>query len=361
MEGDQEIISKKSRVPVLVLIVLLVAGIAGGIWWWRVLNTTVSTENAKVVGNMIDVSFRVSGRIEAIDVREGDIIDKGTVLARLDNSAYKVALQQAQGGVDQALAKKAQFPYDLQSLQTGVQRSQAGVTAAQARVENARITMEDAKRSLDKNEALYAQGAISEEAFLVCRSKYLSAQKALEMEQSGVQQAQSSQLDSEQKLQAAQDVGAMLLDAQLNSAKANLDGARLNYENTVINAPLKASVLKISAQTGENISPGQAVVLLSDLSDLWINANIEEKKISRIHPGQRVELRIDAYPGRVFSGRVHSVGDAVQSTFSFMPTENTSGNFTKVSQRVPVKIRLNSADVDLKPGMSATVKIKTRD
>lgn len=361
MEGDQELKAKKSRVPVILLMVLLLAGIAGGVWWWRVLNTTVSTENAKVVGNLVDVSFRVSGRIDAINVKEGDIIEKDTVLARLEDSAYKLALQQAQGGVDQALAKKAQFPYDIQSLQTGIQRSQAGVTAAQARTENARIALEDAKRSLDKNEVLYKQGAISEEVFLASRSKYLSAQKVLEMEQAGVQQAQSSQLDSQQKLQASQDAGAMLLEAQLNSAKANLDTARLNYENTVVKSPMKASVLKISAQIGENISPGQPVILLSDLSDLWINANIEEKKISRIHPGQKAEVRIDAYPGRVFAAKVCSVGDAVQSTFSLMPTENAAGNFTKVSQRIPVKIRLNKTDVTLKPGMSAVVKIKTTD
>jgi multidrug resistance efflux pump len=122
---------------------------------------------------------------------------------------------------------------------------------------------------------------------------------------------------------------------------------------------MDGTVIKIAVQPGENLTAGQAALTVSDLTRTWITANIEEKKISRVKDGQKAEVTIDAYPGKVFRGSVDTVGDASQSTFALIPTESSSGNFTKVTQRLQVKIEVENQGLLLKPGMSAIVKIHT--
>lgn len=351
---------KRTRYKVLgILVVVLLTAAVAGVLWWRSLQTTVSTENAKVTGNIIDISFRISGRLDQINVKEGDSVKAGQILAQLDNAQYKIAVDQAKAALDLAAANLAKLPFNLESAQAASERAHDGVMAAEAQVKNARIGLEDAERALNKNKSLFQEGAISEEVLNSSLSAYNRAQATLELNQANLNAARTTFKDSLTQMTATRQTSSSILEAQLRQAQAVYDNALLSYNNTVVKTPAAGTVIRLAVQSGENLSAGQTVVTICNLKSTWVMANIEEKKISRVKPGQKADVTIDAYPGKVFKGRVDTVGDASQSTFSVMPTEGSSGNFTKVTQRLQVKIVVESQGLVLKPGMSAVVKIHT--
>lgn len=292
-------------------------------------------------------------------MKEGDGIKKGQIIASLNRDQYELALKQAEAVLEAAKANQLQLPMNLESAQAGVERAAEGVMLAKAQLESAQVTMEDARRIMEENEKLYEAGAVSRETLLQSRSKYETALAAVKMQEANVKSAEAALKDARAKLAMVQVASSSAMAAQLKQAQAAYDMAKFNYENTVIKAPCSGTVLKVNFMAGENVSPGQTVAVIADLNKTYITANIEEKKISRIKPGQKVEVRIDAYPEKVFKGKVIEVGGAAKSVFSVLPVENTSGNFTKVAQLLPIKIQVDKEGYILKPGMSAAVKIKT--
>ncbi|MCR4400448.1 MAG: efflux RND transporter periplasmic adaptor subunit, partial [Syntrophomonadaceae bacterium] len=217
----------------------------------------------------------------------------------------------------------------------------------------------DSTRALQQAQALFDSGAVSREALDSATSRQRSARAALEAAQANAAAASASLEESLARLDSISRTGAPLYQAQVESARAAVKSAQLAWDNTMVKAPVGGTVVRIAAQTGENVAAGQTLLTLVDLETTWVVANIDEGKIGRIRPGQEVEVRIDAYPGRKLKGRVAEVGAATQSTFALIPAENTSGNYTKVSQRVPIRIRVERNGLVLKPGMSAVVKIHT--
>lgn len=351
----------KRKTGITVLVIMLIAAfIAGILWWWK-LSTTVSTDNAKVTGDIVDLSFKVSGRLDAIKVKEGDKVEKGQIIAVLDNTQYAVNMNQAEAALEIAKANLAKYSYDLESLQAAKDRAEQSLIAAQAQAKKDKIALDDAKRQLEQTQALYQEGAVSKESYDTVLSKYLTLASVLEASSANVKAQQAALADAEAKLAAYKSQGLAALEAQVKQSQAAYDNARLTYENTVITSPVAGTVLRVAVQVGENVTAGQTVVTVADLNQTWVTANIEEKKIARIKPGQKVEVKIDAYPGSVFKGKVIEVGGAAQSVFALIPTENTSGNYTKVVQRIPIKIEVaKNKDFVLKPGMSAVVKIFTK-
>lgn len=128
-------------------------------------------------------------------------------------------------------------------------------------------------------------------------------------------------------------------------------------DHAVLRAPIEGTVIKTQAKVGEVVAPGQAVAMIVNKQNLYVSANIEETKLNKVKPGQYVEFTVDTFPGQTFSGKVKEIGEATASTFSLLPASNTSGNFTKVTQRVPVKISIDQSSVPVSPGMSAVIKI----
>lgn len=356
----EEVKNGKSKRVVKVLVIALAIAVLGSFWWFQYSSKYVITENAKVTSDMADVSSKIAAQIEEIKIKEGDEVKKGQVIARLGSDQYRLALKQAEAGLKAAQANQAQLPMNLESAQAGVERAEQGVSLAEAQLEAARVSLEDAKRLMEENENLYEAGAVSKETWLQSKSRYETALSALKVQEANVKSAEAALKDARAKLKTVQIASTSAMEAQFEQAKASYDIAKFNYDNTVIKAPCSGTILKVNFVTGENIGSGQTIAVIADLDKTWVTANIEEKKISRIKAGQTVEVRIDAYPGKVFKGKVVEVGYAVKSVFSVLPVENTSGNFTKVAQLLPVKIEvMDKEGYILKPGMSAAVKIKT--
>lgn len=406
---------KRRQLPKIVLGTALVLALIGGLYWWWLLRTTVSTDNAKVAGDLVDLSFTSAGRIQSIEVQEGETVDVDQIVAQQDNSSQNASVQQAQASLDLARANEKRLPYDQESLEIAVEKSEAGVSsantgveAAEAGVKNAsagvekadaqvqvaqeavttaQIALDDAKRNYDNNQMLFTAGAVSEENLKQARSRYETAEAAyntansnlvaaqashnaaaatlesaevgVETAANGVATAAANLADSQQKLEASQETAGDIMSAQVKAAMASLEAAKITLDKTILRSPLKGVVLRIAVLEGESVSASQTVVTIADLEHTYIQANLEEKYISRIVPGQDVDVEIDAYPGMAFKGKVAEIWEASQSTFAIISGESTSGNFTKVAQRIPVKIDVDSQGKVLKPGMSAVVTIHT--
>ncbi len=348
----------RNRLVIIVLIIAVLA--AAGLMYWNAVRTTVSTDNAKVTGDLVDVSPKVAGQLQALYVVQGQDVKQGQVLAKLDDSQYKINLQQAQAALDLARANYARLPDDIKSANSTVEKSVSGIAAAEAQYKSAQIQLADAQRQLDHNQSLYASGAISKETLDTIQSNYNKAQAALEAAAATVKTNQQILADAQAKLNSSNNTQAAIYKAQLDQAQAAYNNAKLALDNTTITAVISGTILRIPEVVGENLTAGQTILTISNLNGTWVTANIEEKYYYRIKLGQKVDVSIDAYPGRTFSGIVSETGNATQATFSLISTENASGNYTKVAQRLPVKIKVHDPGKALKPGMSAVVKIHTK-
>lgn len=351
--------NKKKQVGLMILVVILmIAGVVG--WKWnQILRTTISTDNAKVAGDIVDISPKVSGRLDLILVKEQQKVKKGQVLARLDSEPLKIALEQVEGTLAQYQANYDKLPDDLKAAVAAVNKAQEGVDAEQGKVKYYQISLDDAQRLLDETQKLYEAGAVSKEALDTAKSKVESARSLLETEQANLRVAQAAVDDAVAKNESANRTSAAVYAAQLKQGQAAVDTAWYNLKNSEIKAPSDGVVLRLVVQQGENVTAGQTILSICNLDDTWINANIEEKKIARIKVGQQVDIKLDSYPGEVIPGRVEAIGNAAQSVFALISSESTSGNYTKVTQRLTIKIKPLDHKLVLKPGVSAQVTIHT--
>lgn len=351
--------SKKAGITILLLVLLV--GLAGGIWWSIALRTTLKTDNAKVAGDLVDVSSKVAGKVQKIYVKEGQEVKAGQILVKLDDSQYRINLEQAEAALHVAQANYQKLLDDVKSARAAVDKAMAGLAANEANLKSAQVVLDDAKRQMEKNQVLYEAGAISQEAFNSIKSSYRRAQSNYDAAAANVEAARASLKDAQIKLASINNSTAAIYLAQIEQAQAAYNSAKLAYDNTSIYAQFDGTVLRIPVSVGENVTVSQILLTISNLKNTWVAANIEEKEIYRVKTSQKVDVRIDAFPGRVFPGEVMEVGSVSQSTFSLISTESTSGSYTKVAQRIPVKIKVNSGDIVLKPGMSAVVKIHTNE
>lgn len=330
-----------NRHLMLIVGVLIIILMAGGIWWWVRAGRIVSTDDARVKGTMVAVSAKGNGRIEKVFVNEGDAVQAGQAIAVLEKEELENQVEQANANLAMAQAKLAAMVAGNRPQE--VAQANAGVLQAKANVENA-------KRNSERDEVLYQQGAISVQqrdasktAYDIAQAQYLSATEQRSLSVEGSRQ---------------EDV--MVAQAQVKQAHAALKNAEIQLADATIKAPVSGVVALKSVEDGEIVAFGQPLFSISNLSDVWIGANIEETYIGRVKVGQAVEFTIDAYPDKKLVGRVIEVGPASGSQLALLPTENSSANFTKVTQRLPIKIKAEESDYVLKPGMSAVINILTR-
>ncbi|MDF2874017.1 MAG: emrA 1 [Sporomusa sp.] len=334
--------SKLSNRHMIMICGLLVAIlIAGGLWWWIHSSRIVATDDARVKGTIVAVSAKISGRIGKILVKEGDTVKAGQVIATLEQQEFEAQVDQAKANLAMAQAK-------LAATMAGNRPQE--IAQANATVLQAKSSMENARRNSERDEELYQQGAIAVQqrdagrtAFEIAQAQYSAATEQYSLSVEGSRQ---------------EDI--MVGQAQVQQARAILKNAEIQLADTTLKAPVSGVIALKSTEEGEIVSFGQQLFSISNLSDVWIGANIEETYIGRVKVGQHVEFTIDAYPNQQFTGQVIEVGPASGSQFALLPTENTSANFTKVTQRLPIKIQAEESGYVLKPGMSAVIHIITR-
>ncbi|MBI4465357.1 MAG: HlyD family secretion protein [Acidobacteria bacterium] len=389
---------------------VLVIGVAV-FWLWRYYAVRESTDNAQIEGHIHSISAKVGGTVLRVHVDDNQYVEAGTVLVEIDPQDYQVAAERAQANLAEAealwRASQTAVPIvsettasKLSDAQAGLEESraslvaaqrvadatQASLRAAQARLREAQANSEKSSRDLERMQQLLAGGIIAQQ-------QYDAAKAAADATRAGAEAAQASVADAEMGVQAAESrvaqgraklsqseatlqaartapqqvsvtrAQADSAGARVEQAKAALRQAQLNLEYTTIRAPVGGIVSKKIVESGQIVQPGQPLLAVIPLEDIWVTANFKEAQLNKMRPGQKVVISVDAYGGRKYQGHVDSIAAATGAKFSLLPPENATGNFVKVVQRVPVKIVFEKGQDSehlLRPGMSVVPTVLTR-
>jgi membrane fusion protein (multidrug efflux system) len=328
-----------------IIVVLVVAGV----YWWSQVRYIESTDNAYVEADISNISVKVPGYIVQSAVVDNQHVNKGELLAQLEDSQF--------------VAKLAQSKAVLASTQANLQTLAAKVDLQQALINQAKATV-----VASQSEQLIAQQQLKRSQKLKI-SNY-SSQNDVDQLQAGFDSA-SAHVDEAQAALVAKQRELSVFNAQLLQVQADVDQAMASVElaniqlmDTRVTAPFAGIIGKRGAMVGQYVQPGQALFSLVPDAQVWITANFKETQIEHMQAGQAVKVSLDAYPDDVFSGFIDSLAPASGSKFSLLPAENATGNFTKIVQRIPVRIRLerdqpSSAIGRILPGLSAVVEVDT--
>jgi membrane fusion protein, multidrug efflux system len=374
---------RKIVIAVVVVVLLLI----GGVFLWRYLSSYESTDDAQADVHLYPVSARISGYVINVNVDDNQWVEKGTVLVEIDPTDYQVAVAQAQANLEsaEATAQSLNITIPISSVNSssqlsftasGIANADAGIIAAQRQLSAAHSQLEQAEANdvkaqddlrrykllVDKKEVA---DQVYDQALAAARSSTAAVAAARENEGAAeqfVQQAQSrlgqAQADHKSAETGPQQVSstkarARAAIADVEEKRALLRQAQLNLQYTKIVAPVMGQVNK-SVVLGLNVQPGQQLLTVVPLDEVWVTANFKETQLRHMKVGQKAELHIDS-SGRTLKGHVDSIGGATGPLFSLLPPENATGNYVKIVQRIPVKIVLEQGenrDRQLRPGMN---------
>jgi membrane fusion protein, multidrug efflux system len=374
------------------IVVLLVAGI----FLWRYFSSYESTDDAQIDGHLNPVSARVGGHVEKLLVEDNQYVKAGQPLVEIDPRDYQVLVAQAQAEYDNALAAAkgagVNVPITSASTSSQLSASAAEVTAAQANLlaakqqadaANAQLIEADAnnvkaQNDLARYKQLVSKQEVSQQQYDQAYAAAQAGAAAVDAAQAGVtaaqeqvKAAQSKVAQAQANLRAAQTgpqqvsairSRAQSADALVEQKKAELDAAKLNLEYTSILSPVNGFVTDRSVEVGQNVSPGQELMRVINLDDIWVTANFKETQLRNMRLGQPATIHVDA-TGKDYKGHVQSIAGASGAITSLLPPENATGNFVKVVQRIPVKITFDAGETkqhELRPGMSVEPKVWLR-
>jgi membrane fusion protein (multidrug efflux system) len=357
-------LQRQRRVALLAL--CLIASLAGGRWIHH-RYTHVSTDDARIAADMIAVSSRVAGWVAEMSVRRGDRVEAGDRIAAIDARDSKLRVEESLAHlrvVEQEAATTAVRREMIDRQTSGhVQSQRSHLTATRAALQAAEADLQFRRSEFERAELLIARDAIS----LSRREQLLTEFRTAEQKQlrasAEVMEAEAALIEAEA---SRAEIGVLTseragLEAKAEGLRALIGRQRLDLEDRAVRSPLAGVVDASFVKVGEYIRPGQRLVSIHDPEKIWVQANIKETAIRHLALGQQVEIRVDAYPDRVFHGSVERIGNAANSQFALLPSPNPSGNFTKIAQRLRVRISLDQQAELLRPGMMVVVDIDVRD
>lgn len=344
---------KNNRIAlILVAVVAIPLAVWGGSRYWHGL-AHVSTDNAQIAGHIVPIQPKVGGFIAGIAVEPNQKVTAGTLLMALDDRDYRVRLAQAEAELQTALAAAGKEGGSGGQAGAQVAVARANAAAARSHIDQAIANADKAQRDLERTRQLIEKKMISPQALD-------AAEAAARTAQAQVRAAKDTAASAGEQISASSAALRAAL-AKVEVARAARDLAAIQLADTRITAPIDGVVGARNVVPGQLVQPNQP--LFNMVSDkVWVVANLKETDVARIKPGQAVEFEVDAYPGHRFQGSVESLSPASGAVFSLLPPDNATGNFTKVVQRIPVRITVTGDDLEhpLRPGMSAVVTIATR-
>jgi membrane fusion protein (multidrug efflux system) len=356
-EGDQQKDRKPAapkkplyKRPVLmtILILLVVGGAIAGLLYWLHARHYETTDDAFIDGNVIAVSPRVSAIVQKLYIDDNSSVKKGELLVELDPRDFQAALAQAEGNYASAQGK-------IQEAQAQVQVNQANVGEAQAQVQVAEANAQNASNDLKRFMALDPRARSKQQMDNATASDRTTAAQ-VEDAKAKLVAAKAQVVDAQMAVQTG--------DGELKAAEGALEQARNNLGYCKIYADADGVITRRNVEEGDYFQVDQPMFSLVEY-DVWVVANYKETQLARIEPGQAVEISVDAFPGRMITGKVQSIQSGTGSRFSLLPPENATGNYVKIVQRIPVKIVLDPHQNDdqdrlLSPGMSVDPSVRVK-
>jgi membrane fusion protein, multidrug efflux system len=389
-------------------VLLLVIGAIGWLWFRP---GREATDDAQVDARVTQIAARVGGTVVRVAVDDNRLVEHGAVLVELDPRDYQVAVDRARAELADAeasaLAARSNVPITTATATSGITTARGGVSQAEAasaaadkevEAARARLTATEARlreveanaakaaRDVERLRGLLAKDEISQQQFDAtvavseaqnastdsARSQVAEAEAGIRVAESRLAQSRAAEQQAHAELRTAQTAPeqvaairarASSADAHVLQARATLAQAELNLQYTTIKAPIRGVVSKRGLNVGQVVQPGQPLLAIVAIDEVWVTANFKETQLQDMRPGQRATIGVDAYGGREFTGKVDSIAAATGARFSLLPPENATGNFVKVVQRVPVKIVLDPGQDPehlLRPGMSVVPTVFTK-
>jgi membrane fusion protein (multidrug efflux system) len=344
--------------------VLVVIGLAWGIWYLLVARNYVSTDNAYVNAQMAQITPLVAGSASELLVRDTQQVKAGDVLVRLDQADARIALAQAEADLAATRRGFRQTVANNIALAAKVDGSGDAMVQAQARLRAARAEHDKARIDLQRRESVAASGAISGDELTQARSAYATSRAALDAAQGSISEFSSSRRAAQGQLAANSALLSGLTentDPAVLAAKARRDAAQLNLDRTEIRAPIDGVVSRLQVQIGQRLNPGQTIMTIVPLANVHVEANFKENQLQRVRIGMPATLTADLYGSSVtYRGTVVGFSGGTGSSMAVIPAQNATGNWIKVIQRLPLRIKLNPADLKRHPlrvGLSMEVEI----
>ena len=399
--------SRPSRARIILPIAIILILVVGGYLLWKHFDAYESTDDAQIDGHINALSARISGNVIQVLTDDERWVKAGDVLVRIDPSDYQVAVAKAEADLADAEAalQGARTDIPITSITTASQlktahsgRTDANaalagaerqLNAARARLDTAKAQVREAEANYQKDRDDVVRYKLLVDKEEISRQQYDTAVSTADAAKATIDARTAAVAEAEQNIRAAQSVveeasakipqadasieqastapqqvavtetRAKSAQAQVAQRKALLDQAKLNLSYCTIVAPVSGIVGKKTVEVGQNISPGQQLMAVVPLDDIWVTANFKETQLRRMKPGQVVKFSVDAY-SRKYTGKLEGVGGASGSRFSLLPPENATGNYVKVGQRIPVRIDIDPGQNDdhrLRPGMSVDPKL----
>ncbi|MBV8843580.1 MAG: HlyD family secretion protein [Bryobacterales bacterium] len=399
------------RIVKWLLALVVVSGIAvAGYVTWQNLSKVESTDDAQIDGTIVPISSRISGYVTTVMAGDEQFVKAGDVLLQLDRRDYEVAVARAQANLADAEAalqgardtvpvasistssalerarsarSDASVAVNWSEQQLGAAQARLGVAQANLRV--ARANQSKAEQDVARYKILVDKDEISRQTYDQAVAAAEAARATVDAQQAGVNEAQQNVAAAEKSIEQARakvqqadadvkgaavgpeqvkaaEASVAVAAAQIQQKKAELDQAKLNLSYTTVTAPVSGIIGRKAIEPGQNIAPGQQLMSIVNLDDIWVTANFKETQLKAMKIGQAVDIDVDAN-GRVYKGRVERIAGASGARFSLLPPENATGNYVKVVQRIPVRISIDpgqNEDHGLRPGMSVTPKVHIR-
>jgi len=340
--------NRKALLRIAVPVAAGAAALAFGVYWYSTGRFQQSTDDAYVRADMSAITPRVGGEILAVHVVDNQAVRKNDVLVEIDSRDYAARLANAQAAVASADAAIQANAEQIKLQQANIAEARANLAAAQA--DQVRL-----QKDWERAQQLVRDGVATSQRLDSSRAAWKSGEAGVARNEAALQAAS-------QQINALQADGERL-KAQRQAQAAMLQLAQIDLDTTTLRAPIDGSVGDLAARVGERVNPGQRLLSIVPLQAVYVEANYKETQLTRMNIGQPVSIRIDAFPGARLRGHVDSLAPASGAEFSLLPPQNATGNFTKIVQRVPVKIALEADEPlrgKLRPGMSVVATVDTQ-
>ena len=345
--------TRRNPVPLIILAVVLIGGGYWGYGKWSWNRVHESTDNAQVEGTIVPVISRVGGYVQSVNAADDRHVDASIALVGIDDREYKVKVAQADADLAAARASAGARGVEGQAAAL-VQSASSQRAVSDAQVIAARAQQTRAKQDLDRAKDLVAKQIVSKAQLDAAQAAYDAAVATVVATEKQVNAAQSGITGAE--------AGVRLASARFLAAQAARDNAALQLSYTQVITPVAGTVESKMVEVGQLVQAGQTLMSVVSDTGKFIKANFKETQLSKIRVGQKVEFEVDAYDGAKAEGEVESISSATGARFAMLPPDNATGNFTKVVQRIPVRIRITKdlgKDRPLRPGMSVVAHIST--
>lgn len=353
---------KKTNIKFLIIsLSLLVLGSIYGVYKYNHAQSHEETDDAQIEKNMTPIIPRVAGYISKVYVTDNDFVKKGDTLFTIDKKDFQVKIEEAKAALIGAEGGFEVAKADIGSALASISVSEANVLSAGGNIESARIRLGRATSDFIRYENLYKNHTITKQQYEQALATKQEAESQLRVLQQQ-QRASSFQKSVIEAKSRVSDKQTEVAAANIKRAQAVLDAANLNLTYTVVTAAIDGQVSKIDIQPGQLVQAGQSLFYIINNDEAWVVANFKETQLNKMVIGQKVTMKVDAYPEYEFAGAITSFSPATGSRFSLLPPDNATGNFVKTIQRLPVKISLDKTnDANkiklLRPGMNVAVDV----